>query len=313
MHLNKAQALAAVASLLREAVRGDGHLGAAAAHHLASGGAAWRADLALDCAGVLGLPQGIGIRLAAACELVHQASIVHDDVQDEAIVRRGRPSVAACFGAPTTICLGDALLAAAFGVASELPRAAELVRFFAARVQEAAAGQAEEFSPGLWQAMTPDRYRALVESKAGAMIALPVMGTALLAGLPGPEVDQAGRAARAIGAAYQASDDLQDLEADLARGALNGVVAFDLHSRTAVGRRALLGVLDRAREEGLRASDVAREAQRLRRTAPEFVLWALGLLAGAEAEQHALQPVIARTAAQLANRLAPARLSADAA
>ena len=103
---------------------------------------------------------------------MHQASVVHDDVQDGAALRRNQPSVAARYGSAIAICVGDHLLARAFNALASLPCASNLIALFAGRVTEMAAAQAEEFVPTLWDGMTPARYAALTAGKAGAMVAL---------------------------------------------------------------------------------------------------------------------------------------------
>lgn len=297
------QTLAAVARVMDAATSSESLLETAMNHHRESGGGAWRARLALECSAVLGIPHENAVRLAAACELVHQASIVHDDVQDGSFLRRGRASALDQFGAPVAICLGDHLLVAAFAVIADLPRCGPLVRFFAACIGQAAAGQADEFSPGLWQRMDLSRYRAMVEGKAGAMVALPIGGALVLAGSPSGEVEAVQRAAKALSVAYQASDDVEDLAGDLVRGTLNGLVAADLQSQAPAQRQALLRLLDRGRQDGLPPAEAVVQAQRLRRSLPALVGWAHGVLAEATASHHAVAPVLGQAAALLADKL----------
>jgi len=316
-------ALARVASLTGEAARAPGLLGTATAWHLGGGGGAWRTRLALECADALGVARADAASLAAACELVHQASIVHDDAQDDAASRRGRASVAARFGLPAAICVGDHLLAASFAVLAERPATCGLIRLFAARVAEMAAGQAEEFAPSLWEGMTPDRYHALARGKAGAAVALPIEGASLLAGLSAPDVAAAGGVGHALGVSYQVGDDAADLCADLARGAPNGVVAHALHAAPPAERAALLALLARARRDGLAPGEAGAEARRLAPHAPRAARWARALLDSSLAElgvagtgdggtgdggaagqgAHRLAPVLFPAAAALALRL----------
>ena len=297
------QTLAAVARVMDAAASSEGLLETAVNYHRESGGGAWRARLALESSAILGIPHANAVRLAAACELVHQASIVHDDVQDGSSLRRGRASALDRFGAPVAICLGDHLLVAAFAVIADMPRCGPLVRFFAACIGQAAAGQADEFSPDLWQRMDLSRFRAMVEGKAGAMVALPIGGALVLAGSPKGEVEAVVRAARALGVAYQASDDVEDLASNLARGTLNGLVVAALQSQSPPGRHALLRLLERGRQDGLPPAEAMVQAQRLRRSLPALVGWANGVLAEATASHHAVAPVLSQAAAFLADKL----------
>lgn len=213
-----------VTALIEAVARHDGVLGQASLYHLNTGGGMWRAKLAMACAGELRVGDTDALALAAACELVHQASVVHDDVQDEAPLRRGQMSVGARFGAPVAICVGDHFLMAAFRALADATDGAALTRLFARRITNMASGQAEGFSPELWQTMTPDHYLSIVEAKAGAMIALPVEAAAVLGGLGADDIRRGGRCACAMGVAYQITDDVADVAQDLARGELNAVL-----------------------------------------------------------------------------------------
>jgi geranylgeranyl pyrophosphate synthase len=103
---------------LREAIAGHGELlSEDAAATLAAGGKRLRPMLVLLCAGEKG---GEGaVRAATAIELVHMATLVHDDVLDEAPLRRGLPTVAATAGRERAISTGDLLLSRAFALLAE--------------------------------------------------------------------------------------------------------------------------------------------------------------------------------------------------
>src|SRR6185295_17019159 len=79
--------------------------------HLASGGKRLRARLALTALTALGGERAHGIAWAAACELLHNATLVHDDVQDGDELRRGQPTVWARHGVAQAINAGDLLFA----------------------------------------------------------------------------------------------------------------------------------------------------------------------------------------------------------
>ncbi len=300
--------LAQVKSALAASVAGEGVLGEATAFHLASGGKAWRARLALDCGQALDLGRPDRIGLALTCELIHQASVVHDDIQDKATTRRGRSSVAARFGPAIALCVGDHLLMSAFGQLSALSENAALARLFGGAVSQMAAAQAEEFGPALWTTMTWPRYVSLIEGKAGAMLVLPVAGAAVLAGLPATDVDLACRAARILGVAYQAGDDVADLAADLAQGALNGVIARGLDHCGEIKRAQWQERLAQARRSRLSEAEAGFWAATLNSQAEAVTAWRRALLADASAALQlgaspgcrALIPLIDAAARQLA-------------
>lgn len=110
--------LGEVEDLLRAQSAGHGELlGAAAAATLAAGGKRLRPLLVLLCAGADGGKEAV--RAAAAIELVHMATLVHDDVLDRAPLRRGLPTIAATGGRERATAVGDLLFARAFALLGE--------------------------------------------------------------------------------------------------------------------------------------------------------------------------------------------------
>ena len=110
--------LGEVEGLLREAIAGHGELlGADAGATLDAGGKRLRPMLVLLCAG----PEGdeAAVRAAAATELVHMATLVHDDVLDDAPLRRGLPTVAATSGRDRAVATGDLLFSRAFALLAD--------------------------------------------------------------------------------------------------------------------------------------------------------------------------------------------------
>lgn len=290
-----------VAAFLKAATLGEGLLADATAYHLASGGSMWRARLATDCAKLLGIDDKTCVGLAAACELVHQASIVHDDVQDKASTRRDKPSVANRYGDAVAICVGDNLLVKAFGLLAPLPRAADLMVLFSNRVTEIVAGQAEEFSPDLWRRISRDRYHDLVAAKAGAMVSLPVEAASMLGGLSPHAVTSAGQAARMLGVIYQVSDDMADVGADLVRGSLNGVIAWSLDTGDKLRHDRLHALLIQAQRNRLSLFEAKICADGMAREAGHLHAWATTLWVEVSEllQNHPLSPVLSHAGLEL--------------
>jgi geranylgeranyl pyrophosphate synthase len=110
--------LGEVEELLRQTVAGHGEsLTEDATATLSAGGKRLRPMLVLLCAGEAG--GAASVRAAAAIELVHMATLVHDDVLDEAPLRRGLPTVAASSGRARAVATGDLLLARAFALLAD--------------------------------------------------------------------------------------------------------------------------------------------------------------------------------------------------
>jgi geranylgeranyl pyrophosphate synthase len=222
-----------------------GLLDEATSYHLAIDGSAWRVRLELAASAALGVSRTDAVNLGAACELIHQASLVHDDVQDQTAMRHNQPTCAQRFGTATAICVGDHLLASAFGVLAEIG-SAKLIRCFAARLGRMIGGQTEEFHPALWRTISPAHYSHIIDAKAGVLAALPIEGAMLLADQPTAITHSAIQAASLLGTAYQINDDIDDLQQDLERGALNGNIVYYLAMAAPEDRTALLTVLERA-------------------------------------------------------------------
>lgn len=142
--------------------------------HLSKPGKRIRARLAFHCAKHLGLPDHTCISWALAVDLLHNASLVHDDLCDGDTRRRGQETIAKRFGDPVALCCGDFFIATAFKILADLNAPAQLVQRFAVHMQHIAGGQAAEFTlvgyPG-WR-----EYQAIAIDKTAPLLSLPVLG-----------------------------------------------------------------------------------------------------------------------------------------
>lgn len=192
-----------------------GILGAAARFHLARPGKEVRGRLAMRIAGALAVSEGAARGLATACELLHNASLVHDDVQDRDVVRRGRETVWSRFGEPIAINLGDHLIASAFRVLAEVdapaPHRADLLAMFARATSTLAAGQSAEILRRDDGTMDCATYETVAAAKTGPLLALPIEGALLLAGSTLAQREAARAGAADFGVAFQILDDVADL------------------------------------------------------------------------------------------------------
>ena len=192
----------------------------AAHYHLACGGQRIRARLAATSALALKLPVSDTVVLAAAAELIHNASLVHDDVVDREEYRRGSKTVAAAYGSTIAICTGDLLLSASYAVLGDLSRSGQIPVLIRAVFRAASAaihGQCREFALTTKSAEMWQDYEAIAKAKSGALLALPLE---LVFGAAGrPEcVPVARKCAEAFAVAYQIVDDIDDLAKDRGDG-----------------------------------------------------------------------------------------------
>lgn len=206
--------------------QGTGEAGTAAAYHLSAGGSRVRALLALDAARALRLRDGDGVAIAAACELLHNASLVHDDLQDRDVVRRGQEAVWRRFGDATAICVGDLLLSAAYAaLAGTGPSAASLMARMHQRVAAVIRGQCEDLAMQGRAGGTLAGYDQVARAKSGPLLILPIELALALAGQE-QAIATAAEAGFLFAVGYQMADDLDDVQRDALNEELNIVAVL---------------------------------------------------------------------------------------
>lgn len=196
-------------------------LGRLAWEHISSGGKRLRARLAVQAVVAQGGPAAHGVAWGAACELLHNASLIHDDIEDGDRFRRGRPSLWARHGVAQAINAGDLCIALSYAAIAEVP-VSDAVRWqltatmtqAARRIAEGQAAELSLLSAGLpcWS-----RYAACVEGKTAALFALPAEGAALIAGGSLHDAQGLADACRKLGVLFQVQDDILDLLGDNGR------------------------------------------------------------------------------------------------
>lgn len=208
-------------------------------YHLESGGKCIRGMMALDEALHLGLSVERVLPWAAACELLHNATLVHDDIQDHDPLRRARESVWKKFGVAQAINVGDSLLFQCYRclTAPEVRDCcSQLVRCLSNCAEQLVIGQAEELEltqhpkGDLWEA-----YLKIAQQKTGSLIQTTIQGVHLLAGrsLKESAIETAPWAL--IGLVYQINDDINDFlgnkqkeqrQKDFEERRMNSLVAY---------------------------------------------------------------------------------------
>lgn len=148
--------------------------------------------------------------LAAVVELIHTATLVHDDVLDGATVRRHVPTVNARWGNQQSVLLGDFLFTRAFCLATRLGdiRLCQVIGEATTRICE---GEIRQGQQGGNLALGEDEYLDLIDAKTAELIACSSRLGALVSGAPEDVVAALERYGRWIGIAFQIADDLLDL------------------------------------------------------------------------------------------------------
>jgi heptaprenyl diphosphate synthase len=208
--------LARVEALLLETAHpGDELFTEASRHAIAAGGKRFRALLVL-LAAQFGEPKDPRVvQAAVAIELTHLATLFHDDVMDEAEVRRGHPSVNSRWSNTVAILTGDFLFAQASRILADL--GPEAVRIQAETFGRLVAGQlAETIGPRPGQDPL-DHYMHVITEKTGSLIATSGQFGALFSGAPAEVAEQIAVACEQLGVAWQLSDDVIDIASDSAQ------------------------------------------------------------------------------------------------
>ena len=220
--------LAAIEAFLQTAVP-DGdplyrEVAEAMRYSLLAGGKRIRALFVLECCAALGGRREEALPLAAAIEMVHAYSLIHDDLpcMDDDDLRRGKPSCHKVYGEATALLAGDALLTFAFETAAGAPLPEELrLRAVAALARAAGyrgmiGGQvidlAYENRP-----MEPEVLATLHRRKTGALLSVSAQLGAIAAGAGEDSQCALGDFAEGVGLAFQIADDILDAVGDEAK------------------------------------------------------------------------------------------------
>lgn len=169
----------------------------------------------LACEGVGGRPEQ-ALRAAVTVELVHNMSLIHDDVIDRDALRRHRPTVWSVFGLPAAILTGDALLSLAGRILADAPGHAGMTgrAWLDDAVQELIAGEFADSTAENREAVTLQESVATAEAKTGSLIALSCALGALAGGADEARVGHLRSFGRHLGAAFQLTDDILGIWGD---------------------------------------------------------------------------------------------------
>jgi octaprenyl-diphosphate synthase len=190
-----------------------------AAHIVAAGGKRLRPLLTLAAARLCGYPDAAGgtrhIELAACVEFIHTATLLHDDVVDESLLRRGLASANAVFGNQASVLVGDFLFARAFQLMVEdgSLRVLEILSRAAATIAE---GEVLQLITQNDLTTSEESYLQVIEGKTAALFAAACQVGAVIAGRPAVEEDALAAYGMKLGIAFQLVDDALDYSADQA-------------------------------------------------------------------------------------------------
>src|SRR5438552_6884619 len=180
------------------------------AHHLIeSGGKRLRPMLTIAAAKLCGYQREGHIRLAAAVEFMHTATLLHDDVVDESDVRRGKASARRVWGNQASVLVGDFLLGQAFRMMVDVGSLGAL-KILSGAAAVIAEGEVMQLAAAKNTATTEDEYLAVIRAKTAELFAAVCEVGPVLASRPRPEQAACRSFGMNLGVAFQLVDDALD-------------------------------------------------------------------------------------------------------
>ena len=185
---------------------------------LASSGKKLRPMICLLVARALGVPNLDSLRYAAACELLHNATLMHDDVADGSSERRGRPTLGATFGASAAVLIGDFWLSRAVDLVMLADGHERVAKFFSKTLTDLAEGEMLQMEKASAADTDEETYYRIIHNKTASLFEAAGMSAADSVGAS-PELFAAAREfALDFGMAFQIKDDILDYAGDTRLG-----------------------------------------------------------------------------------------------
>jgi len=248
-------------------------LGESAAHVFKGGGKRLRPFMALRACEAVGGDAEAALPLACALELLHNFSVIHDDIMDQSEKRRGLPSVHVLWGTPQAILAGDMLFAKVFAVATRGPRLERLPAATVIRALNVLSEAAVDICVGQTMDMqfearlnvTEEEYLRMIAKKTAALFRASTTIGALLGGGSEAEVERLAEFGEEAGVAFQIADDLLGLMADerelgkpvgsdVKEGKKTLIVIHGLDRASPTQRRSILAALGNGRATSIEVS-----------------------------------------------------------
>ena len=237
-------------------------LGMALEHLKKRTGKRMRPVLVLLCARLTGRVNDAVLNAAAALELLHTASLVHDDVVDESDTRRGQLSVNALSGNKVAVLVGDYLLSVALQLAAKTQNT-EVVGVVAQLGHTLADGELLQLANTKKQELSEASYYEVIRKKTASLFSACAQVGAILAGGSGEEVERMRRFGQLVGMCFQLRDDIFDFDnkADTGKPAGNDMKEGKL-------TLPVIHALNKAADDGMTA--LAMKVRRGEATAQEI-------------------------------------------
>jgi geranylgeranyl pyrophosphate synthase len=177
--------------------------------HILLGGKAIRPALTLLSARFYNYNLDQLLSMATSVELLHTATLVHDDAIDNSAVRRGRPTVNSLWGEDRAVLLGDYLFAKA-GEFAAMTGNLRVVRLFAQTLQIISSGELRQTFDAFKLEQSRDQYFERISAKTASLFAMSTESGVVLSQAPEESVQALKRYGTSLGIAFQVVDDLLD-------------------------------------------------------------------------------------------------------
>lgn len=185
-------------------------------YSMSGGGKRLRPVLLLLCCEAFGGDSQEALPAAAAVEMFHNFTLLHDDIMDNAAVRRGKPSVQARWGENVAILSGDTMMIYSYRLMSQIPecKLARVMEIFTSMALQVCEGQQYDMDFEEQQKVSVPEYMQMIELKTAALLAGSAMIGAVLGYASEEDCRRIYRFAQELGLAFQLQDDLLDSYGD---------------------------------------------------------------------------------------------------
>jgi octaprenyl-diphosphate synthase len=190
-------------------------VGSVSQYIIAAGGKRLRPSLLLLCCGALGYTGAQRFNLAAVVEFIHTATLLHDDVVDESMLRRGNATANAKFGNPASVLVGDFLYSRAFQMMVEA-QSMRIMEVLADATNVIAEGEVMQLMNMHNAELTESGYLQVIRSKTAKLFEASARVGAILSGATTDQEAACAEYGQALGTAFQVIDDVLDYAGDAA-------------------------------------------------------------------------------------------------
>jgi len=247
-------------------------------HLILGGGKRLRPVIAMLSCEAVGGKNNDSIPFAVAVELVHNFTLLHDDIMDKDELRRGMKTTHVVFGEPRTIIAGDALFALAYEEILKLKIKPEklkiLLKDFSVMVREIAEGQDMDIDFEKRKDVSEKEYLEMVGRKTARIIKTAAMGGAMIGNGTAKQIEKLAEYGRLVGVGFQIWDDVLGLVGDpkrtgkpvgndIRRGKKTLIVVHGLSHANEEDRKTLLNIIGK---KGISDEEVKNAVEILRKT-----------------------------------------------